>query len=327
MPWIDKKDIERAKEADALSWLIENRPHELIKLSEGYYCLKIHGSLKLDHGKWCWWSRGIGGRSAVDLLVKVYGMSFYDAVCMVLSTSGTPFERKAVMTNVICKEANPDKKAFLVPEADINNDAAIRYLLKRKIPEKIIGDFIREGVMYQEKEHKNIVFLGKDYDGNVRLAAMRGTYGSYHHTVSGSDRRYPFMRLAGCRYDRLHVFEAPVDMLSYAGLLYLAGRSYRDINLMALCGIYKARENIEESTLPVALSEYLERFPDTKEVFLHLDNDETGISAAEAIMTVIKSVKVINSPPPLPTKDVNEHLMNKGALWHENRTTKGDDIS
>jgi hypothetical protein len=47
--------------------------------------LKItnHDSLKISNGKWCWRSRGIGGRYALDCLIKVRGMSFPEAVIQI----------------------------------------------------------------------------------------------------------------------------------------------------------------------------------------------------------------------------------------------------
>ncbi len=38
----------------------------------------FEGSLKISNGKWIWWSRGIGGRSALDYLIKVKGYSFLE---------------------------------------------------------------------------------------------------------------------------------------------------------------------------------------------------------------------------------------------------------
>lgn len=42
--------------------------------------LKSHDSLKLSNGKWMWHSKGIGGRTALDFLIKVRGFSFIEAV-------------------------------------------------------------------------------------------------------------------------------------------------------------------------------------------------------------------------------------------------------
>ena len=44
------------------------------------YCTREHDSLKISNGKWCWFSRGIGGYSALDYLIKVKEMPFTQAV-------------------------------------------------------------------------------------------------------------------------------------------------------------------------------------------------------------------------------------------------------
>lgn len=315
MGWIPKDMIEQAKKPDALTWLLSNEPGELVKIKDGYYASREHDSLKLDRGKWCWWSKGIGGRSAVDYLVKVKGYTFIEAVTRVLDTiDGNGIYNQTVTVHEVTGNDFSEKKLIL-PSADINNHEVIRYLLSRKISEKVISDFINRGVLYQEKIHKNIVFVGKDKEGRVRLASMRGTKGQYQHTVSGSDRRYPFVSYG--TDDVLHVFEAPIDMLSYATLLDNAGINYQKTNMMALCGVYKARKTVSESTLPAAIQKYLITFPATKKILLHLDNDDTGKSAAEAIMTLIHTMDVVNMPPPLPAKDVNEYLKHNNMPWFE----------
>ena len=40
--------------------------------------------LKISNGKWCWNSRGIGGRTALDYLIKVRGMDFVGNVGMIV---------------------------------------------------------------------------------------------------------------------------------------------------------------------------------------------------------------------------------------------------
>jgi len=60
--------------------LQEACPQELVPLKHGEYCLRSHDSLKISNGKWHWFSRGIGGRSALDYLIKVEGIPFMDAV-------------------------------------------------------------------------------------------------------------------------------------------------------------------------------------------------------------------------------------------------------
>ena len=77
-------EVQRAKKMDLLTYLRQYEPQELVHLSGDNYCTRTHDSLKISNGKWYWFSRGIGGRSALDYLIKVKGMSFPDAVGLLL---------------------------------------------------------------------------------------------------------------------------------------------------------------------------------------------------------------------------------------------------
>ncbi len=80
MPYVDPEIIAEVKRVDLLTYLQEREPDELVRISPGVYCTKEHDSLKISNGKWFWWSRDLGGRSALDFLVKVRDMAFLDAV-------------------------------------------------------------------------------------------------------------------------------------------------------------------------------------------------------------------------------------------------------
>ena len=71
MPFIAPELIIQAKQMDLLTYLRNYEPYELVKFSGNTYCTRTHESLKISNGKWIWWSRGIGGRSAFDYLIKV----------------------------------------------------------------------------------------------------------------------------------------------------------------------------------------------------------------------------------------------------------------
>ena len=70
MAFVSKDVIEKAREMDLLTYLKIYEPDELVKCSNSTYCTKEHDSLKISNGKWCWFSKGIGGRSALDYLIK-----------------------------------------------------------------------------------------------------------------------------------------------------------------------------------------------------------------------------------------------------------------
>ena len=67
---------------DLLSYLREFEPSNLVmvKGTSNVYCTAEHDSLKISNGKWYWWSRGFGGYSALDYLIKVKEYDFVEAV-------------------------------------------------------------------------------------------------------------------------------------------------------------------------------------------------------------------------------------------------------
>ena len=76
------KDIIENKEL-GLILIGEQCHYELVRISGNTYTTKTHDSLKISNGMWMWWSRGIGGRSAVDYLMRVRDMTFIEAVSQI----------------------------------------------------------------------------------------------------------------------------------------------------------------------------------------------------------------------------------------------------
>ena len=80
MPYIPPEVVEKAREIDLLTYLKNYEPQELVHFGCNAYGTREHDSLKISNGKWCWFSRGIGGYSALDYLIKVKEMPFTQAV-------------------------------------------------------------------------------------------------------------------------------------------------------------------------------------------------------------------------------------------------------
>ena len=76
----DPAVIEQARQIDLLSYLQRYEPSNLKRVAGNVYCTREHDSLKISNGKWYWWSRGIGGYSALDYLMKVRELGFVEAV-------------------------------------------------------------------------------------------------------------------------------------------------------------------------------------------------------------------------------------------------------
>ena len=71
MPYIPPEVVARVREMDLLIYLRTYEPQELVRFGGGTYCTREHDSLKISNGKWCWFSRGIGGYSVLNYLIKV----------------------------------------------------------------------------------------------------------------------------------------------------------------------------------------------------------------------------------------------------------------
>ncbi len=297
MQFIDPDTVARVKEIDLLTYLQYCEPDELTRISPSTYSTKTHSSLKISNGKWMWWSRGIGGKNALDFLVKVRGMKFKDAVLQIAA-----FEKIPVTTH----EINQALKSFsLLPRAP-NNDKVISYLLKRGISRTVIDYFINEGFIYQSLQRDNLVFVGYDEKHKPKYATVRGTESShFFYDVAGSNKEFSF-RLVNNDTDSVHLFESAIDLISYATLCEKQGSDYKSLSLVSLSGVYNQGNN-EQIKIPVALSSYLAKH-DTKTIHLHLDNDQAGHNAARALTNLLSDKYSVRSHFVPVGKDVNDYL-------------------
>ena len=125
--------------------------------------------------------------------------------------------------------------------------------------------------------YHNAVFIGKDESGTPKYAALRSTLGStFKQDASGSDKRYSFRLLAREPTDTLHLFEAAIDLLSYATYLKCEGKDYKSESLLSLSGVYQPKKEMKDSKIPIALTTFLSANPKIKTIVLHLDNDKAG---------------------------------------------------
>ena len=187
---VDQEVIERARQIDLLSYLQQYEPGNLQHVSGNVYCTKEHDSLKISNGKWYWWSRGFGGYSALDYLIKVKEHGFLEAVEIL---TGIRAEWKPSPHFPKKKEA----KVLLLPPKNENCDRVTEYLFGRGIDYRLIQDCIMDNLIYESADYHNAIFVGKDEKGVPRYAACRGTVGSFKRDVSGSDKQYSFRLLAG----------------------------------------------------------------------------------------------------------------------------------
>jgi hypothetical protein len=316
MPYIDPEVILQAKKMDLLTYLQNYEPGELVHFSGSVYCTRAHDSLKISNGKWCWHSRGIGGRSALDYLIKVNGLTFTAAVEQIMG-------RAAIQPPVFISKPQEPQKPFDLPPMDIDVAEGDRYRMGRGISRDLIRYCADLRILYQTRRggYVNAVFVGYDREKIPRYASVRGIGGNFKGDADGSDKRYSFALPNGSAH--LHLFESAVDLLSFATLEKIKIPNYFDGDLLSLSGVYKPRQNIAESSLPPALTQYLTDHPDIKNVHLHLDNDFAGQLAAKAIAAVLLKEYTVTDEPPPSGKDYNDHLCDRLGLSR----TKGKERS
>jgi len=303
MPFVTPEQIERAKQVDLLTYLQHYEPQELVRFSGDTFITRTHDSLKISNGKWCWWSRGIGGRSALDYLIKVRGMTLPEAVMRI-------DEQAVVVPLVPSKAREPaEPRRLILPEKNKSNDCVIAYLTGRGIHSSLTDYCLQTGRLYESRQRHNAVFVGFDPRGGPRYGALRGTTGGrFMGDASGSDKRFSFSISAREKSTKLHLFESAIDLLSRGTLELLAGRDWRKDCCLSLAGVYKPKKNIEESTPPAALTQYLKDYPQINVVALHLDNDAAGRLAAKTIKALLPSTYAISDEPPKRGKDYNDYL-------------------
>lgn len=204
-------------------------------------------------------------------------------------------------------------KTLLLPQASRSATHAVEYLRGRGIDRKIIDYCIKTGCLYESYPHHNVVFVGQDKNGNARYANLRGIGTDFKGEANGSDKRFSFS-ISAEESDTVHLFESAVDLLSFATMQKLDGKPWNAEHLVSLAGVYKPKKEAEESTLPLALGQFLEDHPEVKHVNLRLDNDPAGRIAMSTIYKLLTGKYDVCPLPPLSGKDYNDALCDRLGL-------------
>lgn len=197
---------------------------------------------------------------------------------------------------------------LLLPPASRCATHAVSYLSGRGIDSEVIDFSISTGRLYESSgRYHNVVFVGHDRYGKARYANLRGIGSDFKGECNGSDKRFSF-NIPAENSGILHLFESAIDLLSFATIRKLNGMDWRKDHLLSLAGVYQPREKVEESAVPLALTQYLRDHPEIKTMILRLDNDRAGRLAAKALMTVLPKDYTIDARFPPTGKDYNDCL-------------------
>lgn len=252
---------------------------------------------------WTRYSADIGG-SATDLVMYLENMSFPEAVRFLLDYNGiahqTPaytqktksyrhlgyrwyqidqkegkvYAEPAIHTMTEAAEVQKEQP-FMLPNANRDYSRVYAYLIqKRKLSKNVVDFFVNQRLIYESVKTHNAVFVGRDENGKIQHAILRGTYDregkdAFKGMVSGSKPEYAFHYITDS--PRLIVTEAPLDCMSYMQMEEY-GRSGRLSCYLALGGRHDR-----------ALEWFLKTYPHIREIYLGVDLDRWGQDAYEKI--------------------------------------------
>ena len=282
-----EQEIIRAAETDLVDML--RRQGEELKAVGSEYEWK-HGAdrITIRGGQWYNHYEQKGG-NAIKFVQEFFGKKFTEAMEYLLgSTAGELKQAKPV-------EQKP-KGEFKPPAKSESMRRVYAYLLsKRGLDKDVVAAFAKQGLIYESADYHNAVFVGEDKNGKIQHISMRGTgtKSSYRGNAENSVPEYSFHWHG--KSDKLYIFEAPIDMLSY---ISMNKEGWEQHSYAACCGVGDR-----------VLWQMLKDNPELKKVYLCLDNDDKG-QKFDRLITDKLFEKGVASKILIPTKkDWNEDLL------------------
>ena len=285
-------EMQIARETD-LPELLSHLGYQVKRVGRFHTTAEMDSLRIKDRRTWFRYSQNTGG-DAITFLQQFCGKSFPEAVEYLLT-----FHGKARDAPIPQPKPISPKQEFSLPPRNADDRRVFAYLRKRGIAAQVIRQFLNSGLLYEDAEHHNCVFVGKNSAGQVKYAGLRGTYDregkGFRGDVTGSDKRVGFALPYDRSSDQVFVFEAPIDLMSHLTL-------HRNTpNALALCGLYDG-----------ALQAYLADHPQIKRIELRLDADGPGREAARQFQDKYTAMGyAVTVEEPRSGKDWNEYLQKR----------------
>lgn len=239
------------------------------------------------------------GGLAIDFVQNFYGLSFPEAVTKLLG------DEQGEVYCTAKERKQTEQKPFVLPPKNSDMRRVFAYLIKnRYIDRDVVSFFAKQKLLYESceqsadktKEYHNAVFVGYDENEVPCHAHKRGIYSngqSFKGNVEGSNPCYSF-HYTGTS-NRLYVFEAPIDMLSF--ITIYRSTHWQEDSYVALCGVSEQ-----------AMIEMLENNPNINHILLCLDHDLAGIEASEKFQDILYKKGIECSRLLSKCKDWNEDI-------------------
>lgn len=280
------EQLENASKIDLVS-MLRSQGEELKK--EGrVYRWKRYDSTVIDRNRWYRHSRGIGG-GPIQFMQHFYGMSFVESVKYLLNGE----EAQGFVQAESVPEPRPE---FTIPKMSKNMRRTFAYLIKtRKIDADVVQHFVDEKKIQETEEHHNVAFCGYDENGEMKQMHLRSTVpgNRFFLDIDGSDKQYYFRHVGTS--DKVFVFEAPIDMLSY---ITMHKENWQEHSYVCLGGVAKD-----------ALMNLLRDNENITHVYLCNDRDEAGEKTIKRITPDLEILDITWSRLLPENKDWNEDLI------------------
>ena len=276
MPYIHFTEEQklRASEVDLVEFL--RRQGEKLIPSGVEYRMSSDHSVTVRGNEWYDHAVKQGG-GPISFVQQFYNLSYPEAVTRLLDG-----EQGCIYTAAPKQEEKP-KEEFALPPANRDMRRVYAYLLNRRFLDRdVVSAFVRAGLLYESceiskdrtREYHNAVFVGKDETGVPRHAHKRSVNDigrTFRINMEGSDPRCSFHYVGAS--DRLYVFEAPIDLMSF---LTRYPRGWQEHSYVSLCG-----------TSEHAMLWMLEQDPSLRTICLCLDHDAAGIEASGRLTEIL----------------------------------------
>ena len=297
---ITKNDIENANMMDIASYL-KSQGISTRRVGSAYEWEAPTGKVSIKGNRWYSQYEMVGGYP-INFVMKYFNLEFKDAVSSLLGNSYTlkldTYEREEKKT-----------KKFAIPKKNDSMSKVFFYLRdERCIDERIINAFTKAGLLFEDAEFHNAIFVGKDAEGQIKHIHKRSTLkdSTFKGNVEASDPECSFNWRG--KSNRLFVFEAPIDMLSY---ISMHQEGWKHHSYVALC-----------STAGIAAIKLLKDNSNINTVYLCLDNDNAGTVGSERIADQIHALGAYEIWRLFPqNKDWNEDIQ----IQNKNDNTEDND--
>ena len=285
-----EEQLHRANTVD-LETILVRRGERLIRSGKDRrldtdHSITVRGNRWYDHAT-------MKGGLAVSFLQYHWGLPFAEAVESLL-------EMKEYIAEENIRESKP--MPFVLPPRDVNMHRLFAYLInERKLERKVIEAFTHEKLLYESRElskkgteYHSAVFVGLDEHGTARHCHKKALgKNGFCMNAEGSNSEYSFNWIGDS--DKLYVFEAPIDLMSYICLHF---ENWNEHSYVALCGLSE-----------YAMLKLLETHSNLTTVILCMDNDRAGIAASERMSDKLQRLGYKNvSYDRSELKDWNEDL-------------------